>query len=150
MRLGLFQTLRDHIQFCLRLPERYSRFQSRDGAERARPPRVLAVLEWVEAEGQPDFGLFRKTGKAKARRQYAADFARLPVERDRLADQSGICAETPAPQAVADKHGGGMAWIILLGAKGAAQQWLHAQRRKEISRDNRVLHALRLLALRQV
>src|SRR5262245_10838415 len=150
MRLGLFHSPRDGVQFGLGGGQAHSRFQSRDDAERARPARVLAILEGIETKRQPDFSLFRKAREAEALGQYAADFSRLPVERYRTSDQRGIGAEAPAPKAVADDHGGRVSGVVFFGAKCAAQQRLNAERGEEISRDNRVLHTFRLIGFFQI
>src|SRR5262249_45846893 len=142
MRLGLFHPPRDDVQFGLRRGQTHARFQPRDGAERARAARVLAILERIETERQPNLGLFRKTRKAEAIRQYAADFSRLPVERNRIADQRGISAETPAPKAVADDHGGRVSGVVFFRAESAARQPVDDGPWGETSPENHALATL--------
>ena len=70
-----------------------------------------------------------------AGRQHADHLVRLVVEQQRAAEHRPVAAEIQLPRRVAEHHDAIGAGLILVGAKGAAEQRLHPEDGEVIGRD---------------
>ena len=103
-------------------------FQTRDHAQRlvVAVVNALSALR-IKAEGQPDLALFGEADEPNPRGQHATHFKRLPVQRQRLADEIRVGAETPLPETVTDDDGARAAGLIFFRPEVTPQHWLHAE-----------------------
>src|SRR5262249_48604880 len=68
------------------------------------------------------------------------------VEGDRAADYLRISSELPLPESVTYHRNAGLARILFIREKRAAERGLHAERGKEVARNRRASNALGGLA----
>ena len=83
-------------------------------------------------------------GHIERGRQYAGHGDRLIIDGERAADQSGVGAEPPLPQTVAQQHGLGPVPFAFLGGKQSAELGLNSEHLEEILRHRHAAEPLRL------
>src|SRR5664280_501599 len=83
-------------------------------------------------------------GKTKPRWKHAHDNLGLVIQHDGGADDGGIGAVFPPPEAIAEEHHAVFARLVLARQKGAAERRLDAKRGKKIGGNSHPIHPFRL------
>ena len=139
----------DRRHLGLRLFERHARSQPAEhGEEREVPWRRLLV---IELQRLPDLRVLHEESLCRQEqpeilRHHAHDGVRHAIQLDRASDETGVATESPAPQVVAEHHDRRPLKHLFVRLELPAMHRSHAQQRKEIGRDGRHRHALRLAA----
>ena len=121
------EALRQRAQLVVRSLDGDTRFQPGD---RLHEMGAAAVLGDVPRDAMPDVGPVRIR---KPLRHHADDGEQRAVERDRLADNRRVAAETFAPQAMAD-HRDPVARVGGTLRETGAEHRLHAEHGEEVRR----------------
>ena len=137
------QARRDGVHLRLRLRERNLRPDPRDHV----PPAAAADVGLVLGDrlGQVEVAIAAAPFETELeiRRQHAHHRIRLPVERQRAAEDAGVAAEAALPEPVGDYHDAA-AGAELLRKERPAVRGAGAERLEEAFRDERRVEHLRL------
>ena len=134
----------DDVQLFVGLRAGHAGFHPAEDREVARAAlddigRQSFLLEHAR---QPDVGLVKR--KFDRRRRDADDRERCPVQRDRLAEDTLVAAETFLPEGMAQHRDVRTARAIVIGGEGAAEERLDAERAEEIFGDANALEIFRI------
>ena len=138
--------LRERGHMRARLLDRDTRLQPRDDVDEIGI--AGRALSGIESDRCPD--LRAGIGKGKPGRHDADHRVRLFVQRDRLAKRVWIAAETALPEFMAQNHDLAVTGLVLLLREGAPETGLHSEQLKQIGRNPRADHPLRLVAAGEV
>ena len=126
-----------------RLAHRDARFETANDGDRVAP----AVGFLAEGKGKIQIDVAAGSedrGEIERRRQHADHGDRLIVDNERAADKSGVGAEAPRPEAVAQQHSLGPVPFAFLGIEQAAELRLDPEHLKEIPGNRHAAEPLRL------
>src|SRR5262245_31967723 len=136
----------NRAQLRPRMRDGHAWLQSRDDAVVVRAAAPVATVVAVRIEQ------LNARRKLTFSRQHADDRDGSlidPGQRDLSPDHSGIPAEPPLPQAVADDHAERV-FAVVFTNKVAPEHRLHAEHLEEIGRDINTLDSFRLASAQQI
>ena len=142
VRIFLLQARSDRPQGAPRLVDAHPGFQTAGNEHQQAAARLHEFRErarghlLVHSQRHPEFvGRSQQKRALESRRSHTNHGQGGSIQIDRLADEAGVAAELPYPQAVADHHHRMAAGLVLIRQKRAAQLGFHAQNVKIIYRS---------------
>src|SRR5262249_20012370 len=143
-RISAFELPEDRFHLVLRLPERDARL------EPSQHSVIVPLIRADRIDAHRRQHIDTTVAVAEILRQHADDRIRIVVDRNALAGDGRIGAESPLPQPVAQDHDALAVRRIFLLRETAPDGRIHAQYAEEIRGDSDATDELRLTATRQI